>query len=172
MELPGASTWADYLRAFLPGNAQDVRRATADYLGAGATEEVLDKLAWLGLFDSIPIGVEGGSPAATLQHLLEQKWRLGPADKDLVVMWHRFRYSMNGRTHELQASLASIGLDPVHTAMARTVGLPIGMACKLALNGAIEDRGVLLPLKPAIYDPVLDELEGLGITFQETERAL
>jgi saccharopine dehydrogenase (NADP+, L-glutamate forming) len=46
------------------------------------------------------------------------------------------------------------------------------MACKLVLNGAIEDRGVLLPLKASIYDPVLDELEGLGITFQETERAL
>ncbi len=172
MELPGASTWADYLRAFLPANAQDVRRATADYLGTGATEEVLDKLAWLGLFDAIPIGVEGRSPAATLQHLLEQKWKLGPADKDLVVMWHRFRYSVNGRTHEIQASLASIGLDPVHTAMARTVGLPIAIACKLVLNGAIPDRGVLLPLKPAIYDPVLDELESLGITFQETERAL
>jgi hypothetical protein len=56
--------------------------------------------------------------------------------------------------------------------MARTVGLPIGMACKLVLNGSIADRGVLLPLKPAIYDPVLDELEALGIAFQESERAL
>jgi hypothetical protein len=56
--------------------------------------------------------------------------------------------------------------------MARTVGLPIGMACKLVLNGSIADRGVLLPLKPAIYDPVLDELEDLGIAFHESERAL
>lgn len=172
LELPANSTWADYLRAFLPGAAADLRRATADYLGPNATDDVMDKLAWLGLFDAAPIGVEGRSPAATLQHLLEQKWKLGPADKDLVVMWHRFRYEREGRAHEIQASLASIGLDPVHTAMARTVGLPIGMACKLVLNGKVQDRGVLLPLKPSIYDPVLDELEALGIAFQESERAL
>ena len=172
MELPASSTWDDYLRAFLPGAAPDLRRATAEYLGVDTTSPVLDKLDWLGLFNASAIGVDGRSPAATLQHLLEQKWKLGPADKDLVVMWHLFRYSVNGRTHEIQASLASIGLDPIHTAMARTVGLPIAMACKLVLNGSIEDRGVLLPLKPAIYDPVLDELEALGIVFHEAERAL
>ncbi|MCU0319712.1 MAG: hypothetical protein MUE88_06495, partial [Flavobacteriales bacterium] len=92
-----------------------------DYLGVDTTSPVLDKLDWLGLFNATPIGVEGRSPAATLQHLLEQKWKLGPTDKDLVVMWHRFQYSVNGQRHEIQASLASIGLDPLHTAMARTV---------------------------------------------------
>jgi saccharopine dehydrogenase (NADP+, L-glutamate forming) len=172
MELTASSTWGDYLRAFLPGPAPDLRRATADYLGVDTTSPVLDKLDWLGLFNATPIGVEGRSPAATLQHLLEQKWKLGPTDKDLVVMWHRFQYSVNGQRHEIQASLASIGLDPLHTAMARTVGLPIAMACKLVLNGAIKDRGVLLPLKASIYDPVLDELEALGIAFQESERVL
>ena len=40
---------------------------------------------------------------------------------------------------------------------------------KLMLNGAITDRGVLMPLKPVIYDPILDELEQQGIIFQEQE---
>ncbi len=53
--------------------------------------------------------------------------------------------------------------------MARTVGLPIAMACKLVLNGKLADRGVLLPLKPVIYDPVLDELERFGVVFREEE---
>ena len=84
-------------------------------------------------------------------------------------MWHRFRYGIEGQHQELQASLGVIGQDQTHTAMARTVGLPIAMACKLVLNGKLEDRGVLLPLKPAIYDPILNELEKHGIVFREEE---
>ena len=106
-----------------------------------------------------------------LQHLLEQKWKLGPDDKDLVVMWHRFRYTWR-RCSEIHASLVVIGQDQLHTAMARTVGLPIAMACKLVLNGKIADRGVLLPLKPAIYDPILDELEKHGVVFEEAQRLI
>jgi saccharopine dehydrogenase-like NADP-dependent oxidoreductase len=113
--------------------------------------------------------VKGLSPAATLQSLLERKWKLGPADKDLVVMWHRFRYLVEGQHQEIHASLGVVGQDQVHTAMARTVGLPIAMACKLVLNGKLEDRGVLLPLKPVIYDPILNELERFGVVFSEEE---
>jgi hypothetical protein len=53
--------------------------------------------------------------------------------------------------------------------MARTVGLPIAMACKLVLNDKVQDRGVLLPLKPSIYDPILNELERHGVVFREEE---
>ena len=84
-------------------------------------------------------------------------------------MWHRFRYSVEGVHQELHASLAVCGKDSVHTAMAATVGLPIAMATKLVLNGKIPERGVLLPLRPNIYDPVLDELEKHGIVFNEVE---
>lgn len=171
MELDAKATWSDYLDAFLP-HCQEcaTRENLANYLGLEHAGEVMQKLDWLGLFSSTnPIGVSGLSPAATLQHLLEQKWKLGPQDKDLVVMWHRFRYSVEGQHQTIHASLGVIGEDSVHTAMARTVGLPIGMACKLVLNGAITDRGVLLPLKPVIYEPVLDELEALGVVFNEEE---
>ena len=73
------------------------------------------------------------------------------------------------KPREIHASLAVIGQDQTYTAMAHTVGLPIAMACKLVLNDKIVDRGVLLPLKPGIYDPVLDELEQLGVVFEERE---
>ena len=170
MELAPNATWADYLDAFLPHRpATSTRDNLAEYLGLEQPGDVMRKLDWLGLFDDRPIGVSGRSPAATLQHLLEQKWKLEADDKDMVVMWHRFRYAVEGHHHTLHASLGVIGTDQVHTAMAKTVGLPIGMACKLVLNGEITDRGVLLPLKPSIYDPVLDELETLGIAFSEEE---
>ena len=168
MELGANATWCDYLDAFLPPAAgRQTRTNLAYYLNLNPEGEVMAKLDELGLFSKEKIGITGLSPAATLQHLLEQKWKLRENDKDLVVMWHRFRYTRNGAQHELNASLAVTGNDQTHTAMARTVGLPIAIACKLLLNGKIADRGVLLPLKASLYNPVLDELEKLGVVFNE-----
>ena len=170
MELPEKASWSAYLDAFLP-HCQEcgTRGNLARYLGLKEDGEVMRKLDWLGLFSNSPIGVTGKSPAATLQHLLEQKWKLGVNDKDMVVMWHRFRYTVEGQHQAIHASLGVIGEDQVYTAMARTVGLPIAIGAKLLLNGGISDRGVILPLKREIYDPVLNELEKLGITFTEEE---
>ena len=178
MELGADATWSDYLNAFLPPSAgRDTRTNLAYYLNLNPEGEVMKKLDELRIFSSPGlkgsaeerIGKAGLSPAGLLQHLLEQRWVLRPNDKDLVVMWHRFRYAKDGKPHELHASLAVIGEDQTYTAMARPVGLPIAMACKLVLNGKLSDRGVLLPLKPAIYDPVLDELEKFGVVFDERE---
>lgn len=173
MELPAAAPWKRYMGSFLSGTPDgDLRAQACAALGLAADDDAFTKLDWLGLFGDAPIGVEGLSPAATLQHLLTEKWKLGPDDKDMVVMWHRFQYALEGRSHELQASMAVIGQDSTHTAMARTVGLPIAIACKLVLNGGIADRGVLLPLKAEVRDPILDELETLGIGFREDHQLL
>lgn len=170
LELGKNSTWKDYLNAFLPYSpSTGIKENLAKYLRIDPNGEVVKKLDWLGLFSDTPIGVAGLSPAATLQHLLEQKWKLKPQDKDMVVMWHRFNYTIDKRKHELHASLIVKGTDQIHTAMAKTVGLPIAIASKLLLNGKISDRGVLLPLKPEIYDPILDELEKFGVVFKEKE---
>ncbi|MBP8823409.1 MAG: saccharopine dehydrogenase NADP-binding domain-containing protein [Flavobacteriales bacterium] len=168
LELPAEATWADFLNAFLPARAgAGLRTAVADHLGLDPTGAAMEKLEWLGLFGTGAIGQAGLSPAATLQRLLEAKWVLGPADKDLLVMWHRFRYALNGRSKEVHAALSVIGQDSIHTAMAQCVGLPIGIGAKLLLNGQVRQHGVLLPLAPELYNPILDELATLGIAFQE-----
>lgn len=169
MELPASATWEQYINAFLPDDDArlDTRTRVARYLGA--EDAVMRKLDWLGLFDTGKIGTAGLSPAATLQVLLEEKWKLAPEDKDMVVMWHRFVYAVGGRRHEVHASMTVIGEDRTHTAMAQTVGLPMAIAAKLVLNGKIQERGVLLPLKPEFYVPILDELGELGIAFEERE---
>lgn len=170
MELPKEATWQDYIESFLPDSPEtDLRTRLSKYLRIPKDGAAMERLAWLGLFERSAIGVAGRSPAATLQHLLEAKWKLGPKDKDMVVMWHRFRYSVEGQHQTIHSSLSVIGEDTTYTAMARTVGLPIAIACKLVLNGGIEERGIMLPLVPSIYDPILDELETLGIAFNEEE---
>jgi saccharopine dehydrogenase (NADP+, L-glutamate forming) len=87
----------------------------------------------------------------------------------MIVMWHRFRYSLQGKNIELQSTLIAIGDDPVHTAMSKTVGLPIAIAAKFILTGQWQLKGVCLPTTSDIYLPVLEELSSMGIRFKETE---
>ena len=109
------------------------------------------------------------TPAQVLEHLLKQKWQLEPHDKDMIVMWHRFRYALNSEQKEIQASLVVEGEDAIHTAMAKTVGLPMGIAAKLILQEKIRQRGVVIPVDAEIYEPVLAELKELGIELVERE---
>jgi len=133
------------------------------------SEDVMHKMKWLGLFDTTEIGIKSGSPAKVLQHILEEKWHLEEDDKDMIVMWHRFNYTLNGKESELHASMVYIGEDQTQTAMAKTVGLPLGIAAKMVLNNQIKLKGVQLPIVPEIYNPILEELKQYGIVLEEAE---
>ena len=64
-----------------------------------------------------------------------------------------------------ESSLVLIGDDNQRTAMAKTVGLPLGIAAKLILNGKIKLKGLHIPVAKEIYEPVLKELEQNEIKF-------
>lgn len=130
----------------------------------------LIRLRWSGLLDDEPVGLPSGTPAQILEHILNKKWKLKPSENDLIVMWHRFVYEQNGKQREIQASLVARGEDAVHTAMAKTVGLPLGIAAKLLLQGKITSTGVVIPVDAEFYTPVLKELKTLGIELIETEK--
>jgi hypothetical protein len=53
--------------------------------------------------------------------------------------------------------------------MSNTVGLPLGIAVKLVLQGKLSLTGVHLPVIPEIYEPILKELGELGVVFNEKE---
>jgi saccharopine dehydrogenase-like NADP-dependent oxidoreductase len=114
------------------------------------------------------VGLIKGTPAHILEHILNKRWKLSAADKDLIVMWHRFGYELGGKQKESQASLIATGSDSTFTAMAKTVGLPLGIAAKLLVQNKIKSRGVQIPITPEFYDPILDELKTLGIELRET----
>ncbi|MDL5048759.1 saccharopine dehydrogenase NADP-binding domain-containing protein [Oscillatoria amoena NRMC-F 0135] len=129
-------------------------------------------LGWSGFFSDELVGLKEGTPAQVTEHILNKKWKLGPSDKDMVVMWHRFVYEQDGQGHEIQSSLVVKGEDAVRTAMANTVGLPLGIAARLVVEGKISSTGVQIPVAPEIYMPVLKELREQGISFNEVERLL
>lgn len=124
--------------------------------------------AFLGLFDTTPIPAGAKTSADILQHLLETKLAMRPTDRDMIVMVHEIRYRRAGKACQARSVLRIEGEDSLHTAMARTVGLPLGIAAVLVLEGKIRLNGLHIPILPAIYDPVMQELERQGIRFEHT----
>jgi saccharopine dehydrogenase-like NADP-dependent oxidoreductase len=122
---------------------------------------------YLGLFDSKIIPGYAKSSADVLQFAMENKLSLQANDKDMIVMLHEFEYNIGGKQEMINTSLVVKGDDRVNTAMAKTVGLPLGIATKLILDGTIQSRGLHIPVSKDIYDPVLRELEQYGVKFNE-----
>ncbi len=161
----------DFINAFLPyDKIKTVEEKLSSMLEIGLQSPEMQKLKWLGLFEEEKIGLDAGTPATLLEHILSKKWKLNAEDKDMVVMWHRFVFSLNGTEKEIQSSLVMLGDNALHTAMAKGVGLPMGIIAKRLMEGAIAQRGVCIPVEQAIYEPVLKDLGALGIRMREEER--
>jgi len=129
----------------------------------------LKQLFFLGMDDNETLINKGLCSAAdVLQLALEKKLALLPGDKDRVVMIHEIEWEKNGEKFKTTSSLILDGEDDHHTAMAKTVGLPLGIAAKLILNGTIDLSGLHIPILKEIYEPVLQELAKNGVGFTET----
>jgi saccharopine dehydrogenase (NADP+, L-glutamate forming) len=133
-------------------------------------EEQKTQFIFLGANDTQLINQGLLSSAAILQSILEEKLALQQGDKDLVVMQHEILYTsgINPAKQKAISTLVVKGEDHVHTAMAKTVGLPLGIAAILLLEDQIAVRGLQIPVVPEIYEPVLTQLEKAGVAFHET----
>lgn len=151
-------------------DVDEVKTQAAETVAAKMHEANLSmkQLFFLGLDDETLIDKGLCSAADVLQFVLERKLLLTPADKDRVIMLHEIEYNLNGENKKIESLLDLDGKDAIHTAMAKTVGLPLGIAAKLILDGKITETGLHIPITPEIYEPVLSELEKHGIKFKET----
>ncbi|RMG59865.1 MAG: saccharopine dehydrogenase [Bacteroidetes bacterium] len=170
LEGVGEMTHRQFINSFLsydPHNSVELK--LAHYLGLDLEGEEMHKLQWLGLFEETPIGLETGSPAQILEHILKKRWSLQPDDQDMIVMWHKFDFLDGNRPRQIQSHMVIKGEDASESAMAKTVGLPIAIAARQLLTGQITATGVHIPVTPELYGPLLDELKGHGIDFVERE---
>ncbi len=168
MENVKEMTHKQFINSFLSYNPYDsVELKLAHYLNLDFDSLEMYKLRWLHLFDEEPVGLEQGTPAQILEHILKKRWTLEENDRDLIVMWHKFEYFDDQQLKVINSYLISEGENNSKTAMARTVGLPVGIAARLILNGKIGLKGVQIPTRKEIYWPILEELKTLGIEIQE-----
>jgi len=149
----------------------DIKNRAASFLAHKMHEAnlTLKQLFFLGLDDRETLVNKGlCSPADLLQFALEKKLLLKEGEKDMIVMLHEIVYRVGNQQSAVSSSLIVEGQDNVRTAMAKTVGLPLGIATKLILNKTIQLTGLHIPVKKEIYEPVLKELELHGIKFDES----
>ncbi|MEO1449646.1 MAG: saccharopine dehydrogenase C-terminal domain-containing protein, partial [Bacteroidota bacterium] len=170
MEGVDKMTHRQFINSFLsydPHNSVELK--LAHYMGLDLDGPEMFRMKWLDLFEEIPVRLERGTPAQILEHILKKKWTIQPEDKDMIVMWHKFNFMDQGKPREVQSHMVIKGENSRDTAMAQTVGLPLGIAARLVLEGRISETGVQIPVVPGIYHPILDELKGQGIDFIERE---
>jgi len=162
-------SYRSFVNSFLPYSPTDSVKLKLRYqLKIDQDDIVWEKLEELDIFSSSKkVGLKNATPAQILQKILLDSWSLSPEDKDMIVMYHKFGYELNGKKHQIDATMVCTGEDQTYTAMAKTVGLPVAIATLAILNNKIQRYGVQIPTKTELYTPVLNELKDFGIIFHE-----
>jgi saccharopine dehydrogenase-like NADP-dependent oxidoreductase len=162
-------SYREFTNSFLPYHQTDsVELKMRLILKIDQDDIMWDKLMELNVFDSTKkVGLKQATPAQILEKILTDRWTLQANDKDMIVMYHKFGYELNGEKHQIDSNMVCLGEDQVYTAMAKTVGLPVAMATLLILNGKITNPGVQLPIRKEVYLPILKELQEFGVVFNE-----
>ena len=164
-------TYSELMTAYLSPDhiGTTVKEKVANLLGIDEQSDVIKKLEWLGLFSRKRIGLKNATPVQILQKLLEEKWVLEPADRDKLIIHHEFIYSLKSEMRKRTATMSLIGDNGLDTALAKVIGLPIGIVTKYLMTGQINSTGVGVSVSPKVYLNALKELEDYGISFKEQD---
>ena len=162
-------SYRDFTNAFLTYNHTDsVELKLRHALKIDQDDIVWDKLIELDIFSSKKmVKLKKATPAQILQKILMDSWTLKENDKDMIVMYHKFGYELNGEKHQIDANMVVLGDDQSYTAMAKTVGLPVAIATLTILNKKITNPGVQIPITKEVYEPILKELKKFGVIFNK-----
>jgi len=164
-------SYRDFVNSFLPYSPTDsVELKFRHQLKIDQDDIVWDKLVELDIFNATKmVELKKATPAQILRKILLDSWTLDHNDKDMIVMYHKFGFKLNGKLQQIDSTMVCIGEDQTYTAMAKTVGLPVAIATLDILNGKIKTPGVQIPITKEVYEPILRALENFGIEFQEKE---
>ena len=169
IENSNGMSYREFVNLFLPYSPTDsVELQLRHYLKIDQDDIMWEKLEELDLFSATKtISLGNATPAQALQQILEESWTLGDDEKDMIVMYHKFGYELDGKKKQLDANMVVLGENRTHTAMAKTVGLPVAIATLDILNKKITTPGVQIPISKEVYAPILTELKDYGIQFNE-----
>ncbi len=158
-------------RRLSPGGGTTIDRLAA-HLGVGTDASVLARFEWAGLLSDRKLPVRQAAPLDLFVGRLAELMTYQPGERDMVVMEHRLTASFpDGHREIITSTLEATGEPFGDSAMSRAVSLPLAIATRLVLAGAINTAGVQIPVQPEIYQPVLDELATLGLALHERRKA-
>ncbi len=160
-------TYRDFFADVIGYNKGNIVEKLANYLHIDTYSTVMKRLLWLGILDKKPIPMESGSELDVLEDLMLKKLKYEEGEMDMDIMQHEFIAEYPDKKEKIISTLVDFGIPGGDTSIARTVGLPAAIGTRLVLEGKINLIGVHIPVLPVIYEPVLNELENLGIKFKE-----
>ena len=165
-------SYREYVNLFLPYSPTDsIELKLRHNLKIDQDDLIWKKLKEIDIFNSKKyLEIKNATPAQALQKILMEKWALAKEDKDMIVMYHKFGYELNGKNYQIDSSMVTLGEDQTYTAMSKTVGLPVAIAALKILNKTITTPGVLRPIDKEVYEPILKELETYGVEFNEQKK--
>jgi len=165
---PSIKTYAEItLRLIGEKDKEKIIKSTAKYLGLETYSAVIKRLEWLGLFDDILLPNDKNNPLDYLNVLTLNKMGLKDNERDMIVMHHEFKAKYSDKDEYITSTLVDYGIANGDSAISRTVSIPAAIAVKMILDEKITTKGVCIPVLPGIYNPILDELEKMGIKFIE-----
>jgi len=166
--LAGATYKEMMARLIEAGKSEDIVRKTAEKIGLPENSAVIKKLKWLGLFEdkSLP---GCNNYLDMLSQLLQEKLYYKEGEKDMILLRHKFIVENSDKSRDMITStLIDFGIPGGDSSMARTVSLPLAIGVRLMAEDKINLKGVQIPDKKELYQPILDELEQLNIKVVET----
>jgi saccharopine dehydrogenase (NADP+, L-glutamate forming) len=167
-EIKNCKTFSDWFLVKQNKMERDLHRNVTDFFN----DEFLQQIDFIGLRSKENLPAPIADSASILQFLLEKNLAMDSSDKDMIIMLHEIEFTFDGKNKQTKSCLIVKGDDRIHTAMAKTVGLPLGIAAKLILENKIDLTGLHIPVVPEIYNPVLEELNVNGIQFHEQTQDL
>jgi saccharopine dehydrogenase-like NADP-dependent oxidoreductase len=165
-------TFKQFVGQLTGHQGEDIRGAVAEYLNLDIDSFILDNLEWLGLFSDDPLPLTHGAPLDILTLRMLEKMPYEEGERDMLVMQHEFIAAYPDRKEQITATMIDFGIPGGDSSMSRTVGLPAAIASRMVLEEEITRKGVLVPVVPDIYEPVLAELEQMDIFLKEKTQAL
>ncbi len=161
-------TYNDFMRE-IAGGAKDPKQTLAEMWRLAHDHPAIANLEWLGLFEETAVSLERGGNVDVMAKRMAEKCAYATGERDMILMQHEFIVRFDNADKKLYSTLVAYGDPGGDSAMARTVSLPLAVATRMVLEGHIKRRGVVAPVTPEIYDPILDELQGMGISFEERQ---
>jgi len=132
---------------------------------------VMLRFGWMGLLDDTPLPFAKGSARDVISHLFGKKLFYDEGERDMVILMDEYfaKFPSTGIRKRYVSTLVDYGIPGDDSSIARTTGLPPAIAARLILDGEISKPGLHTPVISEIYEPILAELETLGIRLEELE---
>lgn len=148
---------------------ENIKQQVADYLQIKPNATAIKSMEFLGLFEDKAMNRKTDSTYEIVSDLMIEKMMLDDSkERDMSVMQHVFLAEYpDGRREIIKSSLLDYGIPGEDTSIARTVALPAACAVNMILQNEINIKGVHIPVLPEIYNPIMHELENMGIEMIE-----